>query len=143
MAEHLGVGEHGPGGRGVEPAQVEHRLGLAGANEVPLPVGPSLYPGVVAFRMGPAGRIYLAGGDAHAAERGHAEGGFFSASAQSILEGSQGGMGAAVGGLVGHLLMAPVIHFQDGFFHGELLHAGLQLVIKHQPGAVQIFVIGS
>ena len=136
------MGEHGAGGGGVEPAQVHHGLGLAGADKVPCSVGPGLYPGVVALGMGPAGRINLAGRDTHGAQGGHAEGGLLPASAQGILEGSQGGVGAPVGRLVGHLFMAPVVHLQDGLLHGELLYAGLELVVKHRAGAVQVFVVG-
>ena len=136
------MGEHRPGRGGVEPAEVQHRFGFAGADEHPLSVGPGLHPGVVAFRVGPARRIDLAGRNAHGTERGDAEGRFFPASAQAVLYRGQGRMGAAVGGLVGHLLVAPVVHFQDGLLHGQALHPRFQFVIKDQPGGIQVLVVG-
>ena len=142
VAEHLGMGKHRPGRGGVEPAEVQHRFGFAGADEHPLPVGPGLHPGVVAFRVGPARRIDLAGRNAHGTERGDAEGRFFPASAQAVLYRDQRGVGTAVGGLVGHLLMAPVVHFQDGLLHGQALHPRFQFVIKDQPGGIQVLVVG-
>ena len=64
-AEYLGVHEHGAGSWGVEPAQVEHRLGLAGPQEPPFAVRPGLYPGMVVVGMRPARGVHLAGRDAH------------------------------------------------------------------------------
>ncbi len=37
--------------------------------------------------------------------------------------------------------MAPVVHLQDGLFHGKALHAGFQFLIEHHAGAVQLFVV--
>ena len=141
FAEDLGMGEHRAGGGSVEPAQVQHRLGFASTQEAPAAVGPGFHPGVVAFGVGPARGIYLAGRDAYAAEGRHAEGGFLAASAQGILEGSQRGVRPAIGGLVGHLLVAPVVHLQDGFLHRQSLHAGLEHPVEHHAGAVQVFVV--
>ena len=141
FTEHLGVHEHGAGSGGVEPAQIQHRLRLARADEMPFAVGPGFYPGVVIVRVGPARRVHLAGGDAHGAQGGHAEGGLLSASAQGIFHQIQRGGGAGVGRLVSHLLMAPVVHLQDGLFHGKALHAGFQFLIEHHAGAVQLFVV--
>ena len=143
LAEHLGMREHRAGGGRVEPAQVQHWFRLAGAQEPPLAVGPGLHPGVVAFRMGPARSVHLTGRDAHATECGHAEGRLFAAAAQGVLDRRQGRVRAPVGRLVGHLLMAPVVHFQDGLLHRHPLHAGLQLVIEHEPRGIEVLVVGS
>ena len=141
LAEHLGVGEHRAGGGGVEPAQVQDGLRLTGPEEHPFPVGPGLHPGVVAFLMGPARGIDLPGRDAHAAQGGHAEGRFLAAAAQGVLDGRQGRVRPAVGRLVGHLLVAPVVHFQDGLLHGHSLHPRLQLVIEHESRGIQVLVV--
>ncbi len=92
--------------------------------------------------MGPARRIDLAGRDPYGTQRRDAEGRFFPASAQAILHRGQGSVGAAVGRLVGHLFVAPVVHFQNGLLHGHALHPRLQLVVKDQPGGIQVLVVG-
>ena len=135
-------GQHRAGGGGVEPAQVQHGLRLAGAQEPPLSVGPGFHPGVVAFRMGPTRGINLTGRNPHAAEGGHAEGRFLAAAAQAVLDRGQGRVRTPVGRLVGHFLVAPVVHFQDGLLHRHPLHAGLQLVIEDQPRGIEILVVG-
>ena len=141
FAEHLGVHEHGAGSRGVEPAQVQHGFRLAGTQEVPLPVGPGFYPCVVVVGMGPAGSVHLTGGNAHAAEGRHTEGGLLTAAAEGVFHQVQRRRGASVGGLIGHLFMAPVVHFQDGVGHGQALDAGFELAVKDRAGAVQVFVV--
>ena len=49
---------------GVEPSEVKHSLRLAGSEEVPCAVSPSLHPGVIVVGVGPAGSVNLPGGDA-------------------------------------------------------------------------------
>ena len=53
----------------------------------------------------------------------------------------QRGCGARVGRLVGHLLVAPVVHFQDGVRHRQTLHAGLELAVEGHAGRVQVLVV--
>ena len=140
-AEDLRMHEHCAGGGGVEPPQVQHRLRFAGADKMPLTVGPGLHPGVVVIRMGPARGIDLTGRDTHAAECRHAEGGLLPASAQGIAHRGQRTACPGVGRLIGHLLVAPVVHLQDGLRHGHSLHAGLQFPEKHHPGRIQVLVV--
>ena len=140
-AERAGVHEHGAGGGGVEPAEVQDGLGLTGAQEPPAAVGPGFYPGVVVVGVGPAGRVHLPGGDADATQGGHQEGRFLPASAQGVLHQVQGRRRAGVRGLIGHLLVAPVVHLQNGILHAQALDAGQQLGLENRPMAIQVLVI--
>ena len=59
VAEHPGVHQQSTACRRIEPSQIEDRLGLTSSHKVPFTVGPSLDPGVVVVRMGPAGSVDL------------------------------------------------------------------------------------
>ena len=80
-AKHLGVHQHAAAGRGIEPAQVEYRFGLAGTKEMPASVDPGFYPGMIVVGMCPSRSIYLARGDAHRAQGCHQERGLFATTA--------------------------------------------------------------
>ena len=67
IAENPGMKQQGAGSRLVEPTQIQHGFGLAGAEEVPLAIDVGLHPCVVVVAMGPAGRIDLSRRDAHSA----------------------------------------------------------------------------
>ena len=61
-AEGAAVDQYGPGGGGVEPAPVQHRLRFTGAQEAPPALAQHLHPGVVVVAVGPAGGVHLPGG---------------------------------------------------------------------------------
>ncbi len=140
-AEDVGVKQHGAAGRGVEPPQVEHRLGLARPEEVPLPVGPRLDPGVVVVGVGPARGVDLAGGDAHRAQRRDQQRRLLAAAARGGPDHGQRGARARVGRRVDGLLVAPVVHLQDGVGHREAAHAVAQLVVEDEARAVEVLVV--
>ena len=140
-AEHLRVHQHAARGRLVEPPEVQDRLGLAGAEEVPFAVHPGFDPGVVVVGVCPARRVDLAGGDAHGAEGGHRERTLFAASARGGLQGGEGRRGAGVGGLVGDVLVAPVVDFQHRLAHRESRHAFLQFLVVLRAEAVEGLVV--
>ena len=89
-AEHTCMHQHAAGGRSVEPAQVEHGLRLTGTEEIPFAVDPGFHPCVVVVGVGPAGRIDLACGDAHGAQRGHSERTLLATPARGCADGGQG-----------------------------------------------------
>ena len=109
VAEDLRVHQHAARSTLVEPSQVQDRLRLAGPEEVPLSVGPGLHPGVVVVGVGPAGRIDLAGGDAHAPEGRHEQRRLLAAASIGRADGGQGRAGARVGGPIRDVLMTPVV----------------------------------
>ena len=108
-AEGAAVHQHGPGGGGVEPAPVQHRLRLAGAQKTPAAMAQHLYPGVVVVAVGPAGGVHLPGGQAHAAQRGHQKGRFLPAASASAAEHGQRRGGPPVLCLVRSVLLAPAV----------------------------------
>ncbi len=82
FSENSGVHQHAATGRGIEPSQIQNRLRFAGAQKIPLPVRPGLYPSMVVIRMGPTGGVDLASGNSHRPQGRDREGRFFSASTQ-------------------------------------------------------------
>ena len=87
VAEGAGVHEHGARRGGVEPSQVKHSLGLAGAQKVPFAVGPGFHPGVVVVGVGPARRIDLPGGNARRPQRRHGQHRFLTAASHAAPDG--------------------------------------------------------
>ena len=79
--------------------------------------------------MCPAGRIDLPCRDADGAECSHEEHRLLTT---STVGGAEGGFRAECSGTgraVGDMLVAPMVHLQDGFLHGELAHAVAQFLI--------------
>ena len=140
-AEGAAVDQHGPGGGGVEPAPVQHRLRLAGPQEAPLALTQHLHPGVVVVAVGPAGGVHLPGGQTHSAQGGHQEGGLLPAPAAAAAVYRQGGGGAVVLGLIAGLLMAPAVDLQGGLLLGQVLHPVPQMAVKQCPVVGQILVV--
>ncbi|GFI35024.1 hypothetical protein IMSAGC014_01534 [Bacteroidaceae bacterium] len=60
-AVYLCVHEHAPGGRLVEPSQIEYRFRLAGTEKIPFAVHPGFHPSVIVVGMRPAWRVDLSG----------------------------------------------------------------------------------
>ena len=143
ITKDIRVHQHTAAGRGVKPTQIEHRLRLAGAQEVPFAIGPGFHPSMVVVGMRPARGVDLAGRDAYRAEGGHQESGFLTATSVSRPHCGKRRTGTSVRGLVDHLLVAPVIHFEDGICHGEILHAVFQLGIEDKARAVQLLVVNA
>ena len=141
VAEDAGVHKHRTRGGGIEPSQVEHGLGLTGSEEMPFAVGPCLHPCVVVVGMCPPGCVDLAGGDAYGAEGGHGKGALLSTTAIGRADGGKGRRGAAVGGLVGDALMAPVIHLEDGVGHRHPGHSLAQVGIAGGAEGVKCLVV--
>ena len=119
------VHQQGARGRRVEPPEIQHGLGLAGSHEIPLAVGPGLHPGVVIVGVGPARRIDLSRRNADAAQGGHGEGRFLATASDGRLHAGQGRKCAPVARLVGHALVAPVVHLQNRLLHRHSAHAFL------------------
>ena len=132
-AEGAAMNQHGPGGGGVEPAPIQHRLRLTRAQEPPFTVAQNLHPGVVVVTVRPPGGVYLSGRQAHRAQGGHQEGGLLPAPAAATAIHRQGGGGAVVLSLVAGLLMAPAIDLQNGFLLLQVLHPLPQLTVKQSP----------
>ena len=114
-AKGLAVDHEAAGAGHGKPAHVELGVGFAGTEELPLTAfafgvgNPHFDPCVVVVAMGPAGGVALAGGDAHSAQGGDGKGALLTAAAKGGAHGGQGGTGAAVGGTVCHMLVAPVV----------------------------------
>lgn len=141
VAKDTCVHEQCPRCRGVEPPQVEHGLGFAGAHKPPLAVGPGLDPGMVVVGVGPAWGVDLPCRNAHCAQCRNGERALLAATPGSRLHALQRRRGARVAGLVGHMLVAPVVHLEYGVFHAQAFHAVFQLLVKHKPGAVERLVV--
>ena len=135
------------GGRHGEPAHVQFGVGFTSTEELPfaaLAVGvghPYFDPGMVVVAVCPAGGVALAGRDAHRAEGGDGKGALLTATAQRSAHSGKGCRGAAVGGTVGHMLVAPVVDLEGGLFHGHALHTLFKLVEHILAGSVKVLVI--
>ena len=128
---------HGPAGGAVEPAPVQNRLWLTGAQEVPVSLDVDLYPGVVVVAMAPPGHINLPCGNADRPEGCHAKGGLLSAPAQAAVVAGDGVHGTGVCGLIGHLPGAPAVDSQGCFQSRQPLylrghHLGEKVSAVHQ-----------
>ncbi len=108
---------------------------------MPFAVGPCLHPRVVVVGMRPSGRVYLACGYSHRAERRHCEGRFLAAAAQSRAHGGERRIGTCVRRTVCGLLMAPVVHFEYRLTHRKTLHTVLKLFVHCRTREIEILVI--
>ena len=140
-AEHLRVHQHATGSRLVEPAEVEHRLGLAGSEEVPPAVHPGLHPGMIVVGVRPARCVHLAGRDADGAECRDGEGALLAATPDGGTQRVHRRRGAAVAGLVADVLVAPVVDLEHSAVHRLALHALLQLVVVDDAEGVEVLVV--
>ena len=98
---------------------------------------------MVVVGMRPARRIDLAGRNANRAQCRNRKSGFLTASPDSGIHAGQRRQGAGIAGLIGHMLVAPVVNFQDGLFHGHTCHTLLQFLEKDRPGHVQRFIVNA
>ena len=140
-AKYLGVHQHPPAGRRVEPSQVQHRLGLAGTQEMPPPVGPSLYPGMIVVGVRPTGRIDLTGRNAYRAQRTDQQRRFLATTSVGRLDSSHGRTGARVAGTIDGLLVTPVVDLQDGFAQRQRTYPIPQLLVEDHLRTVQHFAV--
>ena len=146
-AKGLAVHHEAAGGRHGEPAHVELGVRLTGTEELPFAalsvrIGhPYFDPGMVVIAVCPTGGVALAGRDAHRAEGGDGKGALLTAAAQRSAQGGERCRGAAVGGTVGHMLVAPVVHLEGSLFHGHALHTLFKLMEHILASSVEVLVI--
>ena len=91
--------------------------------------------------MCPARGINLPSGNAHGAQCGHGIRRFFSAAANGGAHARERWRCARVGGLVRHVLVAPMVHFEHGLIHGEPAHAVAEFGIARGAEGVQMLVV--
>ena len=87
IAERLGVHQHRTGCRSIKPSQVQYSFRLAGSQEIPGSICPSLYPGVVIIGMCPAWGINLACRNADCSQGSYRKGTLLTAAAVSRTDG--------------------------------------------------------
>ena len=141
MAKGLCVHQHGTGSRRIEPGQIEHSLRLTGAQKVPLSVGPGLYPGMIVIGVSPAGRVDLSGRNAHGTQGSHRERAFLTTAPIGRPEGGKRSRGAAVGRLVGDMLMTPMVDLQNGIIHTHAADTVLQFLVKDHARTVEMLIV--
>ena len=140
-ARDLCAHHHAPGCRSIEPAEVKDSFGLAGSEKIPLSVGPCLDPGVIVVGVGPARRIYLTRRDADTAECRNGECRLFAATAESVADCGERRRCAAVGGLISHFLVAPVVDLENGVSHRQTSDTVFEFVVKSRARHVEVFII--
>ncbi len=140
-AEYSRVHQHTARGRTVEPPEIQCRFRLAGTEKIPAAVCPGLHPGMIVVRMGPTRRIDLTGRNAHGPQRGNRKRGLLTTTARSRTHRGQRRRSAGVRGAVGHILVAPVVHFQHGIVHGKPGHPLSQLFIADRPEGIEVLVV--
>ncbi len=96
---------------------------------------------MVIIGMRPAGGIHLAGGDSHRTQGGYGKGRFLAAAAKGCAHCGQRRRCPGVGGLVGNLLVAPVVHFQNGIFHRQVLYSVAQFLVEYHAARIKVFVV--
>ena len=141
LAVNLCMQQHGSGDRSIEPGQVKHRLGLAGAHEVPFSVRPYFHPGVVVVGVRPARGIYLPRRNARSPQGGNCQYGLLAAAPQTGAYGCFRSQSAAVGRTVGGLFVAPVVDFQGCFAYVHTLHPPAEGIRIHGAEIVEILVV--
>ena len=141
VAESACVHEHCSRSRSVEPTEVKHWFWFAGAEEVPLAVCPGLYPGVVVVGVSPTRCVHLACRYAYGSERCNGKRTLLTTTSGCGLERCERRRCAGVRRLVCHLLVAPVVHLDDGVHHRHAFDAILQFVVEHRACIVQSLVV--
>ena len=91
--------------------------------------------------MRPPGAIALPGGNACAAQCCHSQNAFLTAAAQGTPQYRHRPQGAVIGGGVGGVGVAPVIHRKGSLLQGFTLHMGQQRLHQKAPAAIQTFGI--
>ena len=146
-AKGLAVHHQAAGGRHGEPAHVQFGVGFTGTEELPFAalavrIGhPDFDPGMVVVAVCPAGGVALAGRDAHRAEGGDGKGALLTAATEGGAQSGKGCRGTAVGGTVGHMLVAPMVHLEGGLLHGHALHTLFKLMEHILTGSVEVLVV--
>ena len=131
IAKHLGVHEHGTRSRSIEPSEVKNRLWLAGTEEIPFAIGPSLHPCVVVVGVCPARCVDLTSWNADSTQGGHGERALLTATACGCAHGGKGCRRACVRRLICHLLVAPVVNLKNGIIHALALDPVFQFAVEH------------
>ena len=131
VTERLSMHQHRTGCRSIKPSQVQYSFRLAGSQEIPGTICPSLYPGVVIIGMCPAWGINLACRNANSSQGSYRKGTLLTAAAVSRTDGRKRSRSTAIGWLIGYQLVAPVVHFEDGFLHSQSLYTLLQFLEEH------------
>ena len=145
-AVDLGVHEHSAACRLVEPSKIQYGFGLTGSKEVPscalgAIVHPYFHPGVVVVGMCPTRGVDLTCRYADGPEGGHAEGRLLTAASAGCAHGGERARSAAVGGLVGDVLMTPAVGLDDGIVHAHALDALLEFFVAGGTESIEIFVV--
>ena len=91
--------------------------------------------------MRPAGRIDLAGRDADGTQGSYAQHALLATATYTRSHGGQWAGGAGIGGLIGGLLVAPVVDFEHGIVHGEAFHAAAERVGPGGAESVEVLVV--
>src|SRR3712207_259544 len=141
LAEGSGVYGHSPHDRRIEPRYIELCRRLACSEEVLRPISPDLYPGVIVVGMSPSRRIDLSGRDPHRTQSRGSKGRLLAASSESALHRSQRATRTSIRWLVGHVFVAPMVHFQSSLRHREPLNSRFQLFIKSCTEGVQLLIV--
>ena len=141
VAKSLGVHQHTARGTFVKPSQIQHWLRLAGTQEVPFAISPGLYPCMVIIGMRPTRRINLTGRNTHRTQRSHRKGTLLATATIGRTERSQWTAGTSVRRAISHVLVAPVVHFENGVLHAQFLHTWLQRLVEHLTRVVQILIV--
>ncbi len=141
VTEDAGVHQHGARGGLVEPRHVKLGFGFARPEERPLAVHPHLDPSVVVVGMRPARRVDLTRGNTHGAHGGHREGRLLAATPLGGTHHGQRRRSAAVGGGIGGLLVAPVVHLQRGVVQRHARDTAAERIVIDHAELVQPLVV--
>ena len=87
--------------------------------------------------MGPAGAVALPGGNTHASQRSHRQDTLLTAAAQSPAKDRQGAERSVVGGGVGGVGVAPIIHGQSRLLQGFAPDMGQKRLHQISTAVVQ------
>ena len=140
-SEDLGMHQHTATGRSIEPAKVEYRFRFAGSKKIPFPVCPCFYPRMIVVRMRPPGGVDLTGRNAHRTQGGNQQGRFLTTTPVCRAYRCQRRTGTGIGGSIDSLLVAPVVHLQNGIIKGQRLDTILQFFVKHYPCTIQMLIV--
>ena len=143
VTKSLGVHQHTTRGTLVKPTQVQHRLWLAGTQEVPLAIGPGLYPRMVIVGMRPTRGINLTGRNTYGTQGCNSKSALLATASISRTERCQRTAGSAIRRTIRHVLVAPVVHLEDSLLHTQFLNTGLEGLVEHLATVVEILVVNS
>ena len=141
IAEDAGMQQHRTANRGVEPRHVEAWLRLAGTQEIPFAIHPGLHPGMVVVGMRPAGGIDLAGRDADGTQGSNAQHALLATTSRTRCHCCQRAGSAGIGGLIGSLLVTPMVDFQYGIIHAHALHTSAEGIRPKGAEIIEVLVI--